>query len=51
MSSMSEPVPMTSAASTLLSPMRITEPLPNCFSICPRAAERARFLFSSMVVS
>jgi hypothetical protein len=39
------------AASTLLSPMRMTEPLPNCFSICPRAAESARFLFSSMALS
>src|SRR5690606_27018077 len=50
MSSISEPVPITSAASTLPSPMRITEPLPNCFSIWLRAAERARFLFSSIVV-
>ncbi len=51
MSSISEPVPITSVASTTRSPMRITEPLPNCFSIWVRAAERARFLFSSIVVS
>src|SRR5690606_37665776 len=50
MSSSSEPVPITSAGSTLPSPMRITEPLPNCFSIWPSAAESARFLFSSIVV-
>src|SRR5690606_33227844 len=33
------------------SPMRMTDPLPNCFSIWVRAADRARFLFSSMVGS
>ncbi|MNV73201.1 hypothetical protein D3C71_1663350 [compost metagenome] len=50
MSSISEPVGMTSTASTTRSPMRITAPLPNCFSIWPRAAVRARFLFSSIGV-
>ncbi|KAG1322518.1 hypothetical protein G6F61_015189 [Rhizopus arrhizus] len=48
MSSISEPVGMASTGSTTRSPMRITEPLPNCFSIWPRAAARARFLFSSI---
>ena len=28
--------------------MRITEPLPNCFSICDNAAVSAFFLFSSI---
>src|SRR5690606_27882982 len=50
MSSIAEPVPTPSAGSTLPSPIRITEPLPNCFSIWLKAAERARFLFSSIVV-
>jgi hypothetical protein len=33
MSSSSEPVGMTSQASATRSPIRMTEPLPNCFSI------------------
>ncbi|MNN44342.1 hypothetical protein D3C81_1586280 [compost metagenome] len=47
-SSIREPVGIASTGSTTRSPMRITEPLPNCFSIWPRAAARARFLFSSI---
>jgi hypothetical protein len=31
--------------------MRITEPLPNCFSICDSAAASALVLFSSMMSS
>src|SRR5690606_11948696 len=50
MSSISEPVLTTSTASTRPSPMRMTAPLPNCFSIWPSAAASARFLFSSIVV-
>jgi len=48
MSSISEPVGMASTGSTTRSPMRITEPLPNCFSIWLSAADSARFLFSSI---
>src|SRR5690606_29305149 len=48
MSSISEPVEMTGVISATRSPMRITEPLPNCLSIWLRAADSARFLFSSM---
>ena len=45
-----EDIQVVSTASTVRSPMRITEPLPNCFSIWPRAAASARFLFSSIAV-
>jgi hypothetical protein len=51
MSSISEPVGTTSTISATRSPMRMTEPLPNCFSIWLSAADRARFLFSSIVDS
>src|SRR5690606_30364363 len=49
-SSSSEPVGITGTTSATRSPMRMTEPLPYCFSIWVRAAESARFLFSSIVV-
>src|SRR3546814_10156952 len=50
LSSSSEPVGITGTTSATRSPMRMTEPLPYCFSIWVRAAESARFLFSSIVV-
>ncbi len=48
---MSEPVGTISMASMVRSPIRMTEPLPNCFSICERAEARALRLLSSIVVS
>src|SRR6185436_10000847 len=46
-----DPVEMVGTACTACAPRRITEPLPNCFSICPRVAPRARARsFSSMEV-
>src|SRR5690606_15182930 len=49
-SSSSEPVGITGTTSATRSPMRMTEPLPYCFSIWVRAADSAGFLFSSIVV-
>jgi hypothetical protein len=51
MSSPSEPVETVWMSRSMLpSPMRMIEPLPNCFSICDSAAARALALFSSMEV-
>ena len=51
MSSPSEPVETVwMSRSTLPSPMRMIEPLPNCFSICESAAASALALLSSMKV-
>src|SRR6478735_3419423 len=50
MSSPSEPVETTwMPRSTSASPIFMIEPLPNCFSICERAAWRAFALFSSIL--
>src|SRR5690606_28651189 len=48
--SSSDPVGITGTTSATRSPMRMTEPLPYCFSIWVTAADSARFLFSSIVV-
>src|SRR5690606_29772968 len=48
-SSSREPVGIDSTAWAVPSPMRMTDPLPNCFSIWLRAADSARFLFSSIL--
>ena len=40
-SSAMEPVGMTSIGVAARSPRRITEPLPNCLSICARATSSA----------
>src|SRR6185436_7476991 len=50
MSSPREPVDTTSMSRVAIeSPRRMTEPLPNCFSIWPSAAERAFLRLSSIL--
>ena len=52
MSSDSDPVETASTSGMAPgSPSRMTEPLPNCFSICPRAAASAFLRFGSVVRS
>src|SRR6185369_14037281 len=52
MSRPSEPVEIASTSyDAAASPKRMTEPLPNCFSICPSAALNAFLRFSSIAKS